>query len=416
MNLKDNIQDFLNTDNLLPQNHEWGVECVLKEDGAWSFTIVSLSEKKKKVEIKKGAQDISAEELQKLIKKDSAVNLIVSGKGIINKKISFHAEEEDSVLVGKALPGAKPADFYIQKYIINESSAFVSLIRKQALDEILSFFRQHKILVVNIAIGPLAVSNILPLFELNQFIEQTISAGNYSFTILSSRIQSFIFSAEQKELNLSGLIIPSSLIFGFAAAMIFYLPAEVKITADSFADFKEEHKELKLHNRMMQWFMAAIVIICFSSFGLYKYYRSQFKVYYAKVQLNQEKISRFENLKSEIVQKKEILSQNGLLQSSRISYYSDRIAESLKEDVRLSRMDFSPIKKITKDGKDELVFLGEKLVISGNCSQSFDFNKWIKKLQKFEWVKEVSILNYMQDKSADLANFNIELQLNGNVR
>ncbi|HKC66698.1 MAG TPA: hypothetical protein VKG26_00570 [Bacteroidia bacterium] len=408
------IQEFLSTDNMLPKNHHYGVECVLKDADETVFNIVTLSERKKKVEIKQSFEEKNNEELKKIIKKDSAINLIINGKGVITKKISFAPADEDSVLINKCLPGANATDFYFQKYMVSETVAYISVIRKQSLDALLNFFASNKILVVSVSLGPFSIENIFSLLNLNQYIEQQIHVGFFELSILSGKIDQIkhIEANPNSSLPIGDIQIKSSLLFAFIAAMGFYIPSEIKIQDTKFALNKEEHKELKLHNTMMQWFMAALVIICFSSFGFYKYYRSEFKTYYAKVQINQEKLARYENLKEEITEKKDLLSKNGLLQSSKISYYSDEIAASLQQDIKLTRMEFSPIKKVSKDGKDELFFQGEKLLVAGHCSESFDFNEWVKTLQKLKWVKTVSILNYMQDRSSELASFNIELQLN----
>ena len=399
---------------MLPKNHHYGVECTIKDTDEYSFSILNLSEKKKKLEIKHSFEEQNSEGLKKIIKKDSAINLIINGKGIITKKISFNPADDDALLISKCLPGANAADFYFQKYMVSESVAYISVIRKQSLDGILKFFRASKILVVSVSLGPFSVETIFSLLNLNQYLEQQLQAGPFELNILSGKIDGvkLLDKNAERSLQMNGLEIKATLVFVFVAAMGFYIPNEIKIQDAVFVSNQEEHKELKLHNRMMQWFMAALVIICFSSFGFYKYYRSEFKTYYAKVQVNQEKLTRYENLKEEITEKKELLSKNGLLQSSKISYYSDQIASGLQPDVKLTHMEFSPIKKISKEGKDELFFQGEKLLISGHCSQSFDFNEWVKTLQKFKWVKTVSILNYMQDRSSELASFHLELQLN----
>ena len=408
------IQEFLSTDNMLPKNHHYGVECVFKDSDEYCFNVVSLSERKKKLEIKHCFEVSTSEEIKKTIKKDSAINLIINGKGVITKKISFNPADEDALLISKCLPGANTADFYFQKYMVSETVAYISVIRKQSLDTLLKFFAVNKILVVSVSLGPFSVENIFSLLSLNQYLEQQIQIGSFELNILSGKIDQIKLAEKlsNQPLHMDGLDIKPSLAFAFVAAMGFYIPNEIKIQDSIFLSNREEHKELKLHNSMMQWFMAALVIICFSSFSFYKYYRSEFKTYYAKVQVNQEKLSKYENLKEEIKEKKELLFKNGLLQSSKISYYSDQIAAGLHEEVKLTRMDFSPIKKVSNDGKDELFFQGEKLLISGHCSESFDFNQWVKTLQKFKWVKTVSILNYMQDRSTELASFNIELQLN----
>jgi hypothetical protein len=64
------IQEFLSADNVLPKNHHYGVECIFKDADETVFTIVNLSERKKKVEVKHSFEERTNEELKKIVKKD----------------------------------------------------------------------------------------------------------------------------------------------------------------------------------------------------------------------------------------------------------------------------------------------------------------------------------------------------------
>jgi hypothetical protein len=118
-------------------------------------------------------------------------------------------------------------------------------------------------------------------------------------------------------------------------------------------------------------------------------------------------------MKLQFEEKKDVLDKNGLLQASRISYYSDKIAASLLNNIRLTKLESFPMKKISVEGLEDYIFQNEKIIVSGTCEESIDFNSWERILKKMSWVKSVSIINYMQEKSGELAKFTIEIELKG---
>ncbi len=396
------------------RNTVTGVECHLLDEQSFRFRLCELSEKKKKVELKRCVEFGGEEaELKKALKAETAIHLVLSGKGIISKKVSAAEGDDEAVLLNKCLPGSNAEDFYVQRTVADEETVYVSIVRKTLLKAVLAPLLRHKILVVRISLGPFVAEDILPLLKLEAFIEQQLVLGQYELTVTAGKINNIRVVQEPlgQVHELEGLRIEENYIYAFAAAMGFYLGTASSIQHSDFSANESEYAEFKRHNQLITWILIGIALICLINFGIYKYYRSQFKDSYAEVQINQEQLKNFDNMKQQFEEKKAVLDRNGLLEASRISYYSDKIAASLLGDIKLTKLESFPLKKTTVDGVEDISFQGEKIMVSGTCSESIEFNTWERVLKKMDWVSGVSIIHYMQEKEGEQAQFTIEIEL-----
>ncbi len=391
-----------------------GVECQLQEDECFGFRLCELSERKKKIEIHKYIRFTEDEaELKQALKKETAIHLLIQGRGIILKKSECNPEDTDEVLLNKCLPGVDSDDFYIQRYTIDEATAYIGIVRKELVYRLLNFFSTNKIIVASISLGPFVAEDIFPLLNLSAFIEQEVCLGNYELTVASGKINNIrlLTEAVQEAIDLQGLRVEGDYIFAFSVAMAQYMQTTNKINHTEIAALEEEHKEFKTHQKLTRAILLGVAAICIINFIVYKYYRSEFKDCYAEVQINQESLRNFDNMKLQFEEKKDVLDRNGLLEASRISYYSDKIAASLLQGINLTKMESFPMKKINVEGQEDYIFQNEKIIVSGTCEQSIDFNSWERILKRMEWIKAVSILNYAQEKESELAKFSVEIEL-----
>ncbi len=65
----------------------------------------------------------------------SPVCVAVNGKGIIHKKIYAPENAEDRFLLSQILPAANPEDFFLQKIKASGDGFFISVIRKNIVNE-----------------------------------------------------------------------------------------------------------------------------------------------------------------------------------------------------------------------------------------------------------------------------------------
>ena len=104
------------------------------------------------------------------------------------------------------------------------------------------------------------------------------------------------------------------------------------------------------------------------------------------------------------------MSQLGILDASRTSYYSDQIAATVPTSIQLTELSINPLEKKLRKGEQEMVFQTNLIQVSGRAKRSTHLNNWIKTLKKYDWIKSVSILNYTQDNARVSGEFNIAIE------
>ena len=125
---------------------------------------------------------------------------------------------------------------------------------------------------------------------------------------------------------------------------------------------------------------------------------------------NRELLKKLDTLKNEFLIKEQYFVNSGFLDASRLSYFADRIANSLPKNIKLSGMDIIPLNTKIKDEKP-IGFSMNSINIIGTVNQSIVLNNWVKKLKKFDWVRNVNIVEYNQEIAETPANFEIVIDL-----
>ena len=124
---------------------------------------------------------------------------------------------------------------------------------------------------------------------------------------------------------------------------------------------------------------------------------------------NQDALQKYARLSSEYEEKMAFLKSSGLLETSRSSFYADRIAVDMPSSIQLTEMNINPRVKQSAD-EDAMMFKAKEMHIQGNCRQSNELNEWIKLVRKKDWVSEVELLNYKQGKGDAVGTFIIGIK------
>lgn len=179
-------------ENIVKRKTTAGIELVLLPDGTHEINVVVLKKNKAQISIEQKEAGLnSIEELSKVIDANCPIVLLINGKGIIHRKITVSETDELLAILNKVLPNANIEEFTIQKTAINESEAFISVIRTNALNEIVEAFKKAKLLAITECfLGPFVVNNVLSL------IDERIIADNNEF-----RFDKYIIKTDKGQLT-----------------------------------------------------------------------------------------------------------------------------------------------------------------------------------------------------------------------
>ena len=352
-----------------------GLETIISQEGKYEFNISVLKRNKDSVLLEYCETAIGFEKLKIHLPFELPIHLVINGNEIIHKTFdSDEQPDDDSTLLQKVLPNANINDFYIQ-HQIKENKTFVSVVRKNVLDTLLSELKRHGWKVISCSIGTFFIQTIVPLIE-------------------------------------SQSSIPKLSTTSFAAAFQFFLP-DIETTntnIDSIKENGEEYKHKRIFRFAAKYLMVSFVGILILNYLLLIYYSNK-KEHLIAAASNMSWTSQYEILQTELKEKEEFISATGLLEKSATSFYADQLSFDLPPSIGLVELVIYPVIKKAGDFDDEISFTSKTLNIKGVCNQTIELNKWITLIKMKGWVKKITLLNYIKKSMGDNGEFNIEITI-----
>ena len=344
--------------------------------------------------------------LKTKIKKETALVLNLTGRGIITKRIE--KTEDFHFSFKQVIPNANEEDFFYQVYDAPDH-LLVTIIRRNALDNLLSEisgtgFRIAKLYLGTLTAGTLGIilqkqTVFTPLsrIEINEagIIEQVVPEVN----------QKCEETIDQEKISGDGLIAAAS---GYS----YYSELPVSDVDSIYLHSDREELSYRILLNKIGFGSLAILLICLL-FNQYVFSHYQERFVLLDQILQQTANERYEliNLKTEISEKQMLVESTGMFQTRILSFYADRIASTVPQDIHLTNMWINPLpaKKLAEG--EQAVFLPGDIHIEGKVPATTILNTWIAVLKTFEWAKEVKIDNYKLSAGDDLASFTVLMKV-----
>lgn len=386
-----------------------GVECVFGETGV-TYHYAVLQTRKNKIEITKQGISSDVHEVLAVAKKASApLCLVLTGKGIMVKKILFSGNDTLDLkdLMQQHLPAIQASEFCTQFYKNENGSGHIALCRKEQLNQLLGVLGS-KAEPANVYIGP-AVCNALSLItaSYNRLTSSTLRLELSNGFLDESHP---LGDTDPVTLTIDGLSVPSAQLIAFAAGFAYLSRQEVYATDNTEIErLPKQHAE-KIRVRILLFFFIAILFVI-SGINSVLFFQKFEEHSTLEVELNlyESKNSQITKLLEEYQKKKSLIEQAGVFDHKKISVYADKIAASLPQDIVLRELYFNP-----EDGEAELDSLADfrqnELIIKGNCSKSLLLNDWVNVLKSQSFVKSVNLENYIFSSEGHLPNFVLKLK------
>jgi hypothetical protein len=400
---------------LVKGKHKACLEIYIGADEKWICNFIVVKNKnKEQIEIAEEHIGLTSDEMLKKISKSKfPLCLVINGKGIISKKIHVaHDDANNESIIQQVLPNAKHGDFYLRKYSATDNNAFVSLIRKSLLEGVLDLLSKNKISVVEVFWGPFTVNSVIPLMGITN---GEILTEHYKFTIENSFITEFIPTEDnqisQGKLSIGDEKLEVQSLISFGTLINHFYINKAENTSEIAVVINAENNFVysKLFAKTLQYSLILVFIVLLVNFFLFDYYNRKQQDLFSQVTKFNDLLTNQDTLKKTLESKRDLLEKSGLLESSKISFYSDRIASVVNEGITLTKLEVNPLKDIVGQDKDETgyEFTNETIELTGTASNSTYLNEWIKDMKVFNWVKDITIKNYNRDNSLKPASFTI---------
>lgn len=383
-----------------------GVDLILLPEGqVWQACV--LEERKGKIQlIKKGTSFGSLEEVSTFLEGDIPIALSISGKGILHKRLEKITEPEPSKLLAQAIPNAKASDFYLQTHT-NSFYTFISIARKPVVEEIIGQFAALSLHLIAVSFGGMAFVSTIPLLE----EVSPVQAGEHQFELKKKELERYSNNQTPSSTSLliSGESISNAQAIAYSTAFQQFLPFPIEAEIPALVTAKEEYVQKQVFTKLGWGVLSFFLVLLLANYLVFSHLSKETERLSMATGLQKSQLEQMNRLTKEVGEKEKFFKNEGWMQSSRASFYADRIAETVPESVLLTSLDINPLdQKSSREARKKL-FEDGLIVITGHCKRPIDLNGWIKRLKDFTWAQKVDVENYSYDSGDKIGKFRVEM-------
>lgn len=368
------------------------VEIDLTHKDSNGYRILKFYRNNRDVFIKERISANSIEDLENKIEKKVPIIINFKGKGIINKRI-----EGNFNFMNEFAFDTDIEDFYVYSFKQSRYN-FISICRKEVINEYFDLFKSKKYNVLDYSIGP-----FVAILAKNFVSDTSILVDGYEFLFSGSELKDYVINKKCKDYN--GLT--SSDLVSFTTLLNFVVPSQDISYDKRYLKYSiENYKYQKFFNYTLisglLFFLITLVLSNFLANQFNKrYIKAQERVFHFKD--NYELIKKMQN---DIADSKLIVGKLGVYDTNFLSFYMQEVANSVVEGIEFKELNINPIGKIKEKAAPKVAF--KVILVKGVVVSNERFNTWLQKLKEYGWVSRVEILDLYENKETK-NNFLIKL-------
>ncbi len=344
---------------------------------------ISASKVSKKIKNRSITEFDTIEAVIKKFGKENPYHIHLQGAGILTRMVENIPNYKEQLIVN----GDKD-DFYFTSLEIG-SKIITSFFRKALINEIIKQLSDSKAFLINITAG------IVPcLLEIEK--DGKVSF-DYEVEVKNGEIETFNKVETAKS-------------FGFKSYEETICDSTLLSTANSFLNysggFEAEEKSSYFQNykdySQFRFFgLSTVFSILFLLVGNFFYLKSlnqDVADLEIELSLNNENLSVIDRLKQEKTRKEQLIQTSGINAKSFISFYIDEIGRTVPKNINLLELYVFPLKERLKE-KRKVEISQENIEIKGVTQSSSVLDDWMEKMNRFEWVERVELINYTKSET-----------------
>lgn len=383
-----------------------GVEHSLKDKE--DLIIVSLLKKKKKqVDIENSFEFSSIDETANSLPKNQHITLIINNDNVISKMIEGNINDNLKAIY-KGFPNINLDEFYFE-IIKQKNNYFISICRKQYIDDLIKQYSKLGISVIHFSLGNSLVSSITNFIN----SEKEITTSNAIISINNEEIIEVQknYDLDSNTYDINGLNISSKSILSFSGALQSVLESNNSNTnfETSKAELLKEYNNKRFFNQFLKFGGLFILGLLLINFFFFNHYFNEVNTLEQESQINLSTKNKILNLSESVNKTQEIVDNMLKSNSSKSSFYANNIIQSLPSSILLSQLNYQPLLKRIKAEKN-IELQNDIILISGDSNSSEAFSEWINNLETNEWIKNIEIVDY-SDVSKSKSTFSLKINM-----
>ena len=383
-----------------------GVEVFVMPDGTREYSGVILKKKKDKLKtVQTLTPTASFKELISSIKGvKPIVSLCISGKGIITRKLDMPLHDKSKALQ-LVLPGAKNEDFIVIEETINGAS-FVSAVRSSVVHEIAQEIKEEKLNILDLHLSGI-ISDYLYLVS-NKKLPATFARHSLHREFDKLDAYTTQDSFQETSITLEEEILDAANFVAYSAALKSFLLSSNTIVND-WSTQRDETIHKHLFFSIGKVVGAIFLLLLLFNFAALLQLREKNAALIDEASEFKVLLDIKNTLQQRVTEKKTYLSKTGWLTSSRFSFYADRLGSTVTPEITLHKELIFPIDQRISKEEQRSVFQNNLIEVEGECHDPTAMNKWVRLLEKEEWVSSVSIKSYEYDNKNQVGEFIVSI-------
>jgi len=324
-------------------------------------------------------------------------HLHVMGTGVLSRKtVSIPTYKEELVISGNF------DDFIFTTY--NDGTTIAaSFFRKELIAAAASEIEEQKLHVLGITSGS------VPLFTL---IEEEEITFDFMLSKRGDKIQEFkrAESAVSKITWRDAFFTQKQLL---AKALFSSLRSSNEHYANSEEDKNGTAKENYRQFSQFKTFGVAMLSMILLALMVNYFYQNSLNSQIAQLELDlsisNDNLSLLDRLEQEKLRKEQLVFNAGVNTSRFLSFYLDEIGRTVPKNINLHELNVFPLESKLKN-KHKIEVDKESIRISGSTADNEVLDDWIEKMDRFEWIKSIELLNYLKNEQ-ERADFKLIIRV-----
>mgnify|MGYP003641178524 CR=1 FL=1 len=317
----------------------------------------------------------------------------VLGTGVLSRKIETSPNFKDDLIINGNI------DDFIFTSFNDTSNIAVSFFRKDLIQKELEQASDMKIHLLSVSSAEVPLFNILN----NQQVA-------FSFIISKEEERILEFKQNESKKNKS---LWNNKLYSIRQLLAIALLSNLRNENEFYSLSNHEANEVSLENfsqfNQFKTFGVASLLLIFLSLFVNYFYQNNLNDQVAELEMelsiSNDNLNLLDRLEQEKSRKQQLILSAGVNSSKFLSFYLDQIGKTVPKSIQLQKLNLFPLESKLKN-KQKIEVNQSSILVSGTSVGNEVLDNWIEKMDRFEWVKSIELLNYLKNSTAK-SEFNI---------
>jgi hypothetical protein len=360
------------------------------------LNVLVVGKNNNELTVKESFQVGSIDALIEKLDKHQHLFLIINNDKVITREIEGEFDSQKSII--SVFPTIKMDEFYFEVLPLAHS-AIINLCRKSEVATILDDYTKIGLAVIGFSLGCSSVQLLESIYH-----EPELYTSNTKLLINDGKFsKTESYNGNELKQLINGLEIDNHFVLPLSGILSYCNKPVITISNFSqiIQQLRSNFKQQRTFTLGLKISLATVFTLLLFSFLAFTHYSSKVTELSQTLELNKSQKDLLLKLSDEMAQK-ELLIKNYSTNTSKASWYLDKLAITIPHGILLTNMEWQPVKGTIKE--NEVIEIEyNKFVLEGHMNNGNVFSEWIIELEKQSWIEHVMIDSYGTSKNNLLA-------------